>query len=129
MATLGAVLIFTDRFEEMKSFYGDVLGLAVKDSDPGEGYRVGVDVIAYETGESMIEIFDANVHGAQLGDARRISARVVTALEVGDVRAWLAKNGDAVTPLTEVREKDWGTFVYVVDADGNPIQIYEEAKA
>jgi catechol 2,3-dioxygenase-like lactoylglutathione lyase family enzyme len=128
MAKLGALLIFTDQFDAQKAFYRDTLGLPVKDSDPGEGYKVGVDTIAFETGESMIELFDLGVHGGQLGEAAQGGRLVVSALDVGDVAGWLANN-EGVRTLGGVREADWGTFIYVLDAEGNPIQVYEERAA
>ncbi len=110
----------------MKSFYSEVLGLPVKTSDPGAGYQVGIDTIAFETGEAMIELFDTHVHGAQLGAAADSGHRVVTALDVGDISQWLVEHEGNVRRLGDLREADWGTYVYVADSDGNPIQVYQE---
>lgn len=110
----------------MVKFYGETLGLPIKDSDPGEGYKPGVDVIAFETGEVMVEIFDEAVHGGQLGDRQRIGGRVATAFGVDDLEDWVRCNDGKVTVLGPIRNADWGTYIYIVDVDGNPIQLYQE---
>lgn len=127
MSKLGALLIYTHRFSEMRTYYEDVVGATIKDSDPGAGYKVGVDAIAYETGECMLELFDAGVHGHQLGALAPTEGSVIaTALNVGDVNEWLARNAGTVTPLGPVRKVDWGTFTFVADPEGNPIQVFHE---
>ena len=129
MVKVGSVLIFTREFDKTVKFYRDVLGLTVKDIDPGAGYRPSVDFQAFDTGEAVLEVFDERVHAGQLGDIGRIQGRVVTALGVADLKAWVAQCGDSVEVLGPVKEAAWGSFVYVLDVDGNPFQIYQERSA
>ena len=129
MVNVGGVLIFTREFDKTVKFYRDVLGLTVKDIDPGAGYRPSVDFQAFDTGEAVLEVFDERVHAGQLGDLKRIQGRVVTAVGVADLKAWLAQCGDSVEMLAPVKDADWGSFVYVVDVNGNPFQVYQARSA
>lgn len=126
MSKLGVVIVFTKRFDELASFYRDVLRLPVKDSDPGEGYNQGVDCLAYETGEAMLELFDQNVHGVQLGDANTGEGYVVTGIGVSNLDEWVASLPSGTRTLGSVREADWGRYIYLVDSDSNIYQVYEE---
>jgi predicted enzyme related to lactoylglutathione lyase len=124
---LGAVLVFTNRFQEQLAFYRERIGLTQLDVDSGTGYGLGVDWVALTNEDAAwVELFDSGVHANQLYPPRPTA--VVPAFVTDDLEAAVASataaGAELLRPITSA---DWGRYVYLRDPDGNQIQIYQEA--
>jgi catechol 2,3-dioxygenase-like lactoylglutathione lyase family enzyme len=123
---LRAVLLFVDDFEAQLAFYRDVVGFEVMDVESGAGYVRLKDWVMLGTGAgSLFELFDRKTHGSPLSFVGG-SGNAVPACEVRDVTAAWKRLTDAnVTTLVDPQPRDWGTFFFFEDPEGNAIQVYE----
>jgi catechol 2,3-dioxygenase-like lactoylglutathione lyase family enzyme len=123
---LRAVLLFVDDFQAQMTFYTDVVGFEVMDVESGVGYVRLRDWVMLSTGAgSLFELFDRSTHGSPFSFANG-AGNAVPAFEVRDVMAAWDRLTDAkVTTLIDPQERDWGTFFFFEDPEGNPLQVYE----
>src|SRR5512147_169190 len=126
---LAHICLYTDRLEEMRRFYADVLGLRFAfPLEDGQGRPFG---LYFDAGHStFIEIFDrrgaqAMWGGADAGVERGTAFRhlcfEVTGLDA--VRAELRARGLDVTEPTVGMDRS--RQAWTADPDGNPIELME----
>jgi predicted enzyme related to lactoylglutathione lyase len=115
--SLAGILIHTspDRFEEMRSFYVDALGLEPRSDRPG--------FVNFEFGDQRLTIALHDSVSGTTREANRVMVNFATdALEVSYQRA-LDAGAPAIRPPSP---EPWGGRVATIaDPDGNSVQFLE----
>ena len=127
MKSVGAVLIYVNEIEKVKTFLRDTVGLHLFDSKG--------DWAGFKLDEVLIELFGPGATGldvgapAGLGIKGRDQQPLRLSFKVEDIEAEVTRlKSKRVRLITPVGKESWGKYVWFVDSEGNQYQLWEPAK-
>ncbi len=127
MRSVGAVLLYVQEIERVKTFLRDTLGLHLFDSKG--------DWAGFKLGEVLIELFGPGAAGLDVGASGspgikgRDQQPLRLSFKVKNIEAEVARLKEkGVRLVTPVGEERWGKYVWFVDPEGNQYQLWEPAK-
>jgi len=88
----------------------------------GPRYRPLIDWAAFDTGAATLELFDRSIHPSPTGDG---AGALAIGLHTADLERTVERLRDqGVVVGTGIIRRDWGSFAWVRDPDGNAVQLY-----
>ena len=105
--------VYTNRFDESRRFYTEIIGLGVKHSKPGW--------VAFATGQLKFELFATD---KSLTRIKASQEPVFIGFETQNIETSLKRiKSKNINIVEELASHSWGMDFYINDPDGNLVQI------